>query len=77
MKKIALVAMTLCLAWSTSAQKEFKITSPNGRVTAEISLDNQLTYSISLDGEEVMDDSPIGVTLTTGEVWGSNPKLCL
>ena len=75
MKKIALVAMTLCFAWSASAQKEFKITSPNGRVTAEISLDNQLTYSISLDGEEVMDDSPIGVTLTTGEVWGSNPKL--
>ena len=75
MKKIALVAMTLCLAWSTSAQKEFKLASPNGRVTAEISLDNQLTYSISLDGEEVMDDSPIGVTLTTGEVWGSNPKL--
>ena len=75
MKKIVLAAMALCMAWGASAQKEFKLTSPNGRVTAEISLEDQLTYSISLDGKELMDDSPIGMTLTTGEVWGQNPKL--
>lgn len=67
--------MALCLAWGASAQKEFKLASPNGKVTAEIELGQQLTYSISLDGEELMDDSPIGMTLTTGEVWGQNPKL--
>ena len=47
MKKIALVAMSLCIAWGASAQKEFKLASPNGRVTTEIELGQQLTYSIS------------------------------
>ena len=75
MKKFALVAMLLCIAYGASAQKEFKLASPNGRVTTVIELGQQLTYSISLDGEEVMDDSPIGMTLTTGEVWGLNPRL--
>ena len=75
MKKIVLAAMALCMAWGASAQKEFKLASPNGRVTAEISLEDQLSYSISLDDKELMDDSPIGMTLTTGEVWGQNPKL--
>ena len=76
MKKTALVAIALCMTWSASAQKEFKLASPNGKVTTEISLDEgQLTYSISLNDEEVMDDSPIGLTLMNGEVWGKNPKL--
>ena len=75
MKGLFIASIALCVAWSASAQKEFKLASPNGRVTTEIELGGQLTYSISLNGEKLMDDSPIGMTLTTGEVWGQNPKL--
>ena len=75
MKRLFIASIALCVTWSASAQKEFKLASPNGRVTTEIELGGQLTYSISLNGEKLMDDSPIGMTLTTGEVWGQNPKL--
>ena len=75
MKRLFIASIALCVAWSASAQNDFKLASPNGRVTTEIELGGQLTYSISLNGEELMSDSPIGMTLTTGEVWGQNPKL--
>ena len=75
MKRLFIASIALCVVWSASAQNDFKLASPNGRVTTEIELGGQLTYSISLNGEELMSDSPIGMTLTTGEVWGQNPKL--
>lgn len=57
------------------AQKQFTVTSPNGKISATISLYDNLTYTITHEGQLVLDASPIAMTLSDGEVWGENCKL--
>ncbi|KAA6309420.1 Retaining alpha-galactosidase [termite gut metagenome] len=76
MKKINLVVLWVCLLpLSIQAQKQFVLTSPNGQIITTVSIDHKLTYSVTCNGETVVDVSPLSLTLSTGEVWGNNVQL--
>ena len=75
MKKSIISALCFVLTISLYAQKEFKATSPDGRIVATINLNEKLTYSISHDGQTVLNPSPLSITLSSGEVWGDKPQL--
>lgn len=80
MKKIisslALSAMLFVGAATTSAtEREIKLLSPDGATEATIFVGDQIRYSLSQDGVEVLAQSPISMTLSDGEVWGIGSKL--
>lgn len=74
-KRNIFLLLTCILAATTFAQKQFIVTSPDGRINATISLYDQLTYTITHDGQLVLDASPISLRLSDGEIWGENPRL--
>ena len=58
-----------------AADKTYKIQSPSGAVTVEISAGAQLSWSVARDGVTVLDPSPLAMTLEDGTVFGQNMKV--
>lgn len=75
MKKSILILIYLTLAFGVYAQKQFTATSPDGKIVATVNLGEKLNYSITHDGETVLHNSPLSLTLSNGEVWGEKPQL--
>lgn len=62
-------------AFTAFAAKDYTVSSPDGRLKAEISVGDAITYSVSFNGKEVISPSPLSMTLADGTVWGKDPKL--
>ncbi|KAA6314081.1 alpha-glucosidase, partial [termite gut metagenome] len=73
--KFVITILFACLfVFSVQAQHQFTLTSPNGRITAAINVGDKLTYSVTHDGQTVIEASPLSLTLSTGEIWGSKAR---
>ena len=58
--------LVLCLLTLGSMAKTYRVTSPNGRLAADVCCGDQLTLSVSLDGRTILLPSPLGLTLNDG-----------
>ena len=56
------------------AQKEFVLTSPDGKLKATVNVGEQITYSLMHESTVVLSASPVSMTLSTGEMLGKAPK---
>ncbi len=56
-----------------NAQTSFSVASPDGKLTAKISLKDKIYYSLSHQGELLIDESPISMQLYDGIAWGKKP----
>lgn len=54
--------------------KNFRIESPDGKITVEVIVDNQISWSVTMDGKQIIDPSPIALQLET-ETLGISPGL--
>ncbi len=70
----ALAVLLLPCVNSVSA-KEYRLQSPSGKITANIDCGDEMKYSVSYDGKEVLSKSPISITLFDGTVWGEKAKV--
>lgn len=63
-----IILLTMMIGRIQAAGPELKLSSPNGRLTATLSTDEQkaLRIAVSLDGESLMHPSRIGITLEDG-----------
>ena len=65
-------------AWCISCMAVFgqthTVSSPDGRIAAEIGTDGKLSYSITYDGKTIVEDSEIGMTLADGTDAGKPTK---
>lgn len=75
MKKLITLFACTCLALGLQAQRQFTLTSPGGNLCTTITVGEQLTYSITCNGQEILSPSPLSMTLTDGTVWGYQPRL--
>jgi alpha-glucosidase len=58
---------------STAAQgvaESYSVSSPDGRISVGIAAGAELTYSLSVGGRQILQPSPISMTLDTGRVLG-------
>ena len=74
MKKLQIFLLCLLCTIAVQAQKQYKLASPNGKLQTTITTGKQLSYDITLDGKQILSDSPLAMTLDNGEVWGENDK---
>jgi len=74
--RASLAALLLFVAGTLlAADKTYKVQSPSGAVTVEISAGAQLSWSVARDGVTVLDPSPLAMTLEDGTVFGQNMKV--
>ena len=74
MKKLGFLFVCALCALAAQAQKTYKLASPDGKLQTTINAGDRLTYDITLDGRQVLNASPLSMTLSNGEVWGDNDK---
>jgi alpha-glucosidase len=68
---IALVAIT---AYSLMA-KEYKVTSPDGKIAIVVNVGNDIKFYTTYDGKEVINASKVAMTLADGTVMGDNSRV--
>lgn len=73
-KTLFFLGLFLCTLL-TYAQKSYSLLSPNGKLKVDISVGASLTYSISHDGDIMLLQSPISMSLSDGQLFGINPKV--
>jgi alpha-glucosidase len=67
--------LCLCLLaglWSAAHAQEYNVTSPDGSLTIHLDVATDIRYAVAKNGTPVITSSPIGLTLSTGLVVGSN-----
>ncbi len=75
MKKNLLLLFLFSLVAGTYAQKNYELYSPDEKLKISINVGGKILFSLSHDSDVMIDKSPISMSLSTGEVWGINPKV--
>ena len=74
MKAFKIFILCALCSFVVHAQKQYQLASPDGKLKTTITADKQLTYDITFDGQQILETSPLAMTLDNGEVWGENDK---
>ncbi|RHJ83180.1 glycoside hydrolase family 97 protein [Parabacteroides sp. AM08-6] len=75
MKIKALIALLLMGSMSMMAQKSYQLQSPDGKLHVTATVGNDIQFSFTHEGTEVLAPSTISMTLQDGTVLGENPKV--
>ncbi len=75
MKRTLLLLSALILCVEAFAAKEFKLHSPNGKLTVTITAEPQLSYKIECDNDLILAPSKIGLKIYEGAVLGKGDKV--
>ncbi|HPF50325.1 MAG TPA: glycoside hydrolase family 97 protein [Draconibacterium sp.] len=74
MKKYILFFI-IFFAFGGLSAKDFQLSSPSGKLTATVSVNENITFSVALNGKEIIAPSEIALELTEGIIWGENDKV--
>lgn len=69
---------TILLLWgsvSLVAQKSYRLSSPNQQLQTEVVIGDQIEFSLSCEGKEVLAPSTVAMTLHDGVTLGASPKV--
>lgn len=75
MKVQALLVFLLAGSMSLMAQKSYQLQSPDRKLQTVVSVGDNVEFSLTHDGTEVLAPSAISMTLQNGEVLGAKPKV--
>lgn len=75
MKVKVLLAFLLIGSMSLMAQKSYQLQSPDRKLQVVVEVGDEVEFSLTHDGTEVLAPSAISMTLQNGEVLGANPKV--
>ncbi len=65
--RFILPVLLLCVAGSVSA-KDYKVSSPDGRITVMVTKEEKVIWNVTFDGKEVLRSSEIAMELTSGSI---------
>lgn len=75
MKRTLLWALLSVLTVSYSIAKEYKVSSPDGKISLTVSVGTEIKWHATLEGKEIINNSKIAMILATGKVLGENEKV--
>ena len=73
-KKLFFIATLLYIGATVSAEN-YLVTSPDGKIVAELNTNKSLSLQFKYNGSILLQESSIGVTLNDGMDMGKNPKV--
>lgn len=74
LKALLLLGVWTC-ALTGQAQRQFTLSSPEGKLQTTVTIGEKLTYDIVCNGRQVLAPSPLAMVLDNGKTWGENAKL--
>jgi len=79
MNKLHLLSVLFFIAATINtavfAQKDYTVSSPDGKVKVTVSIDNEIRYSVTHENDVMVAPSTISMTLGNGKSFGKNPNL--
>ena len=75
MKKSLLLALLFVLTVSFAFSKDYKVTSPDGKISVIVKVGTEIKWSATIDDKEVITSSKIAMTLDNGKVLGNSEKV--
>jgi len=75
LKLYSLVLLFCSIFSAGAAPKGYTLASPDGKITVEIKADENLAYAVKYDGQIIVDESAIAMTLADGTVIGESPRI--
>jgi alpha-glucosidase len=72
MKRLLLLSFLLLLAVNYSFSKDYKVSSPDGKIVVTVSAGTDLKWSATYEGREIITSVKTGMTLGTNKVLGEN-----
>ena len=74
MKKPVLLIINLLLVFGICA-KEYTIKSPSSKTEIIVTVENNIAYSVLLNGKTIISPSQISMSIKDGSIWGENSKV--
>ena len=71
MKRFSIFVLICALLSSCSAEGSYTLTSPDGKVVAEVAVGNGTTYSVAFDQKSILSPSAVAMRLEDGTILGS------
>ena len=75
MKKLLLLICGLLLAMGQAYAQAFELKSPDERLQIRVHNANNISWSVSLDGNVIIEQAEIGMDFSSGPDFGPNPKV--
>jgi len=75
MKKTLLLSLLFVFITSYAVAKEYKIVSPDNKISLTVNVGNDIKWSASREGKEIINNSRIALILGNGKVLGENEKV--
>jgi alpha-glucosidase len=72
---LSLFSLLFCYTMTATAQKQFTLKSPDGKLETSISVSKTVEYSVSHEGDVMLAKSPVSMTLADGGAFGINARL--
>ena len=71
---LCFAVVMLLVNMNVHAQKDYELTSPDGKLKVKINVSDQITYTLMHESTAILSASPVSMTLASGEVLGKSPK---
>lgn len=75
MKKHLVLLLFILACFSGKAQKQEKLSSPDGKIEITVTLSDFLTWSVTHEGQTILSPSPISLKINSEKSWGHRPML--
>ncbi|NBB99614.1 MAG: glycoside hydrolase family 97 protein [Bacteroidetes bacterium] len=73
--RVLILTLVLGIAATPAVGQTETVASPNGRIQVTVTTEGPLTYAVTHDGELLVEASPLGVVLSTGDTLGTDVRL--
>jgi len=75
MKKALLFFAAIVVSMELSLTKEYKVTSPDGKLTMTVNAGSNINWSASYEGKVIISSVKVGMVLSDGKVLGENERV--
>ena len=70
-----IAALLVAIPLGSAAQSVFELQDPSGKMKVNVTIGDDITYSVSHEEDIIIGASPVSMTLTDGTVFGEKPRL--
>jgi alpha-glucosidase len=75
MKRTLLLTILLVFAICSTIAKDYKVSSPDNKISLTVNVENYIKWSATREGKEIISNTKIAMILTNGKIIGENEKV--